>query len=124
MAVFLVLGGTARRAGGCTAHDEGPARPSIHSKTPQNFVDNRFSITKNNRSFRCDDCLGNWGGGDGRVGDWLYDQNNRERFRAGNIEREAVHSGRAGQRFTFRFRDGGAVPAATAPIDFPRFALN
>ena len=98
----------------------------VLDKEPRSCADERFAVIKKDRYFRCDAPRCTNGGFDGqaRVGDWLFDENNHERFRASNLIREAVHSGRVGQRGTFVFRDGGRLPTATAPVDYPRIAAN
>ncbi len=94
-------------------------------KTPLCLRDNRFSISKNQRSYCCDACQSNWAVGDSsRIGDWLYDEHNNERFRAANVDRDAVYAGAASQRLTFRLRDKSHIPVASAPFEYPRYALN
>ena len=94
-------------------------------RTPFCIRDSRFAISKGKRSFCCDSCENNWAAGDAaRIGDWLYDEHNNERFRAANVERDAVHAGAASQRLTFRLRDKSHIPLASAPCEYPRYALN
>mgnify|MGYP006889517554 CR=1 FL=1 len=76
-------------------------------REPRSCADERFATIKKDRFFRCDAPRCTNGGRDGtaRVGDWLYDENNLERFRASNLIRGAGHAGRVGQRGTFVLRD-------------------
>ena len=68
------------------------------ARKPSNCVDDRFTVRKNIRNFRCDKlhCTNGGPDGDAEVGDWLFDENNLERFRPINLDRRAVHSGRHG----------------------------
>ncbi len=76
--------------------------------------------------FTCDGPQCTNGGMDGgaKIGDWLYDENNCERFRPSKVHLHSVASGRNGLRTTFTLRDPGRIPNASAPVSFPRIALN
>ncbi len=97
----------------------------ILDKVPASFADTRFNRHAKDRQHTCDaPGCNRTGAASDMLGDWLYDQDNKERFRAENLCQDAVASGRVGDRSTFKMRDASHIPMASAPIPFPRLALN
>jgi hypothetical protein len=93
---------------------------------PRAVLDDRFVLQKKNHPFRCDgpDCTNGGPASLARIGEWLYDADNRVRSRASSLHRDAVHGGRRGQRATFTFEDGGRIHNAQAPYSFPRLSSS
>ena len=101
------------------------AQSLILDKKPQSHTDNRFYRHFKGRQHTCDapGCTRSGAASDS-LGDWLFDQDNKERFRPENLCMDAAASGRVADRSTFRMRDPSHIPMASAPLPFPRLARN